>query len=494
MNALLVFSYDTSNPLNKLKEELARVQSLIQTPTFVPASRWQCDSEQIRQFFDDYREKVRLFHFGGHALGKHLQLNDSLEPMRLSFADALAARICQYGGLRLVFLNGCSTQHQAEAFLNQGVGAVIYTQQPLRDKYALYFSRLFYQEFCRNNKPLQTAFNDTLTGFLADNQAQQSDWLEPELEVAKRGFVTGEEEEDSLYLLRINPAHAGIAAETFRDWQQPAVAALAQINQREQAQVKSIGVDANSYLLCNRRKEAETFSTRTLGKLNGKAQDPLFFFIHDKDLHCPYELGLRFKEYGLPNALPPRWQEIELESLEGQFFDGDKYKLALSELYARHFPGSFNAGLNRWVLQKLQPDNNLVIVYHDLSVLEWEDGWNALFQYYTREYALQLSQELSSRLIVICLREYYEDADSFGALFDQLAVENAASVASFSQLPEIRKSDIGSWQKEVFQETFFLVNDLFTSDDGQTLNSLPFIKAKQKLSDKIKEFNRTKVS
>lgn len=494
MNALLVFSYDTSNPLTKLKEELGRVQSLLQTPTFVPASRWQCDSEQIRQFFDDYQSKVRLFHFGGHALGKHLQLNDSLEPMRLSFADALAARICQYGGLRLVFLNGCSTQNQAEAFLNQGVAAVIYTQQPLKDRYALYFSRLFYQEFCRNNKPLQVAFNDTLTGFLADNQARQSDWLEPELEAAKRGLVTGAEEEDVLYILKINPAHPSIATETFRDWQQPATATVTQISQREQAQVKSLGVDANSYLLCNRRREADTFSSRALGKLNGAEQDPLFFFIHDKDLNCPYELGLRFKEYGVSNALPPRWQEIELESLAGQFFDGDKYKLALSELYARHFPGSFNAGLNRWVLQKLQPDNNLVIVYHDLSVLDWEDGWEAFFRHYTSEYAMQLSRELSSRLVVICLREYYDDGDSFGALFDQLAVENASKVASFSKLPEIRKSDIGSWQKEVFQETFFTVNELFTADDGQVLSTLPFIKAKQKLSDKIKEFNRTKAS
>lgn len=492
MKALLVFSYDTSNPLFKLMGELNAVQSYLQHPSCVAIPRWQAGPEHVREFFDTYREDVRIFHFGGHAFGEHLQLNDELNVMRLSFVEALAERVCKYGGLKLVFLNGCSTEDQAQAFIDHGVHAVISTRKPLKDRYGLAFSRMFYLEFCRKSKPLQEAFEDTLTGFLSDFQAEKNDWLDKSLEDTVRGFlVEDEEEEEEIYRLQIHPAHPQTGQETFTAWQavmqaSPVTPIVAP------SEVKSLGVAADSFLLCNRRKEAQSFTTCAKGKLEGTISEPVFLFIHDDERNCPYELGLRFQKYPEVSPRLPSLKEIELESLQGQFGDGEKYKLALSELYAKQFAGNFNDTLNRWVLKKMSPDTNLLLVYHDLNLLDWEDDWDAFFRFYAGEYAVQLSQELSTRLMVVCLREYYEDGDPFRTLFDQLAVDFSGKVFSFSNLPEIGKRDVGIWQKEVFRETFFQSGDIFM-ENGIDRETLPFILAKEKLSDKIREFNLKKM-
>ena len=492
MKALLVFSYDTSNPLFKLMGELNAVQSHLQHRSCIPIPKWQCGPEDVREFFDLYRDDVRIFHFGGHAFGEHLQLNDTFGVMRLSFVEALAGRICKYGGLKLVFLNGCSTQDQALAFLDHGVDAVISTRYPLKDRYGLAFARMFYLEFCKKNKPLKEAFDDTMSGFKSDFQAEKNDWLDTALEDAVRGFeVDDEEEEGEVYQLQINPASPQAAQETFADWQTampaPPVTAI-----REPSEVKALGVAADSFLLCDRRKEVQSFALCAKGKLDGTINDPVFFFIHDEDRNCPYELGLRFQKYPEVSPQLPLLKEIELESLQGQFADGEKFKLALSELYAQQFSGTYNEALNRWVLQKISPDSNLLFVYHDLNLLDWEDEWEPFFRYYAQEYAPQLGQELSTRLMVVCLREYYDDDDPFRALFDQLALDFGGKVFSFSNLPDIVRRDVGIWQKDVFKETFFEVADLF-EDDGVATNSLPFIRAKEKLKDKIGEFNLKKM-
>ncbi len=487
MKALLVFSYDTTNPLFKLMGELNAVQSYLQHPSCDPIPKWQCGPEHVREFFDTYREEVRIFHFGGHAFGEHLQLNDTFDVMRLSFVEALAERVCKYKGLKLVFLNGCSTDDQAQAFLDHGVGAVISTRQPLKDRYGLAFSRMFYLEFCRKNKPLQEAFIDTLSGFLSDYQAEKNDWIDKDLDDVVRGFDVDDDDEQEVYQLQINPATANVANETFVDWQSassmPAVIPL-----QQPTDVKSLGVAEDSFLLCNRRKQAQSFASCAKNKLEGTLTDPVFLFIHDDERNCPYELSLRFQKYPEVSPQLPSLKEIELESLQGQFADNEKFKLALSELYAKQFSGNFDQLLNRWVLQKMTPDNNLLMVFHDLNLLDWEDEWEQFFRYYANDYAAQLSQELSTRLIVVCLREYYDDDDPFRTLFDQLAVDFGGKVFSFSNLPEIAKRDVGIWQKEVFKETFFESGELFI-ENGAEVNSLPFIRAKEKLADKIKEFN-----
>ena len=57
----------------------------------------------------DYRDRITVFHYGGHASGYSLLL-ESAEGQRASaHAEGFARFLGQQRGLQLVFLNGCST-------------------------------------------------------------------------------------------------------------------------------------------------------------------------------------------------------------------------------------------------------------------------------------------------------------------------------------------------------------------------------------------------
>ena len=492
MQALLIFSYDLTNPLFKLGSELNAVQSNLQHRKCTAVPKWQCGPEHLREFFDTYQAEVGILHFAGHAIEGHLQLNDTFEVMRMSFVEALAKRICQFGGLQLVFLNGCSTTGQAKAFLDNGVLAVISTRYPLKDRYGLKFARMFYNEFCKKKKTLRNAFDDTVSGFLSDFQAEKADWLDPDLENAVRGggfLVDDEVDDQQVYKLDLNPNAPEAANATFEAWLEstapPKVTELA-----ESGQIKNLGVHPDSYLLCNRRDQTKTFVNFSKAKLEGSRSEPLFFFIHDPELNGPSELARRFQNFVLPKICPVAREPVEifLDDIEDDFGDGEKYRITLSQLYAGEFGGNFDHGKNRYILQKITPDKNLMLVKHDLSDLEWDDSWDEFFSYYTDEYATALSRELSTRLVVVCTMDFVQQEPEFQQLFNRLATDLPERVFSFSNLEEINPKHVNRWQKDVFGGLFFQTTELFAGD-GAPLAALPFLTAKAKLAEKINLFN-----
>jgi hypothetical protein len=494
--ALLSFSFDPNDPLLKLRKELKEVQRPLTQKDWTPVSLWMAGSDEIIDVIEKKQQEVRVFHFAGHALGSHIQLNDDLEVKRNSFVEALAKRICKYGGIKLVFLNGCSTVDQAQAFLDQQTQAVIATERPLKDKYGLAFARMFYQEFCERGKSLRESFDDAINNFLTDFQANKVDWDDTDLiESIRGGVVVDEKEEDSkpLYRLQLHPGFPDIGNETFASWLSP-VKAPQTIPIVSPGAVKNMGISSDSYLLCNRRTEAGTFLSFAKSKLEGTLAQPVFFFIHDQQQNCPFELSERFRLYSLKEISKsiPNKKSIELEPVQSHFSDKDKFKLALSELYHQQFPGAYDEALNRYRLPKISPDNDLLLIYHDLSFLDWEEKWADFFSFYTGEYAQILGQELSQRLVVLCLREYYDDSDPFQQFFSKIASDHPSNVFSFTNLEEIKKMDIGRWQRDVLGQTFFDVNDLFTVN-GQHVSTLSFLKTKEKLAEQINLFNLQKV-
>ena len=100
--------------------------------------------ERIYSVFQKYRDRIALFHFGGHADGDRLLLQSAFEP-RPAYADGLATLLGQQRGLKLVFLNGCSTRPQVKRLLDAGVPAVIATARPIDDHVATEFAMAFYQ-------------------------------------------------------------------------------------------------------------------------------------------------------------------------------------------------------------------------------------------------------------------------------------------------------------------------------------------------------------
>ena len=88
--------------------------------------------EQLFEALQEDRERLVLFHYGGHADADRLMF-DSETGESPAFAGGLATLLGQCRGLKVVFLNGCSTGPQVKALLDAGVPAVIATARPIGD-------------------------------------------------------------------------------------------------------------------------------------------------------------------------------------------------------------------------------------------------------------------------------------------------------------------------------------------------------------------------
>jgi hypothetical protein len=100
--------------------------------------------ERIYSVFLKHHDRIALFHFGGHADGDRLLLESAFE-RRPAYAEGLATLLGQQRGLKLIFLNGCSTRPQVKRLLDAGVPAVIATARPIDDRAATEFAVAFYQ-------------------------------------------------------------------------------------------------------------------------------------------------------------------------------------------------------------------------------------------------------------------------------------------------------------------------------------------------------------
>ena len=77
----------------------------------------------IFKVFQDpkYRNRIAIFHYGGHANGYQLLLESASGQSAAADAGGLAAFLAQQQGLQLVFLNGCSTQQQTQGLLDANI-------------------------------------------------------------------------------------------------------------------------------------------------------------------------------------------------------------------------------------------------------------------------------------------------------------------------------------------------------------------------------------
>jgi hypothetical protein len=114
-----------------------------------PVVEARASLEQIFSRLIELRDRIAIFHFGGHAEPGRLLMESAFEASPAAegcsaYADGLAALLGQQRGLKLVFLNGCSTRPQVQRLITAGVPAVIATARPIRDDVAFDFALAFY--------------------------------------------------------------------------------------------------------------------------------------------------------------------------------------------------------------------------------------------------------------------------------------------------------------------------------------------------------------
>lgn len=143
---VLFFSFANSptQPLAELTEEDNNLRDLFHDRAFNSKHfhihrESHADLDSIRQYFTEFKNQVWLFHYAGHADSEQLLLTSGEAQ-----AGGIAAMLGEQSNLKLVFLNGCSTQEQVQALLKMGIPAIIATRTPINDTLARQFSWHFY--------------------------------------------------------------------------------------------------------------------------------------------------------------------------------------------------------------------------------------------------------------------------------------------------------------------------------------------------------------
>ncbi len=125
-------------------------------------------ADRIFSTFQDaeFRNRIAVFHYAGHAEENALQLETASGESTMAHAKGLAGFLAQQNGLELVFLNGCFTRGQVEELLQAGVTNVIATSRAIDDHVATDFAIRFYKGLAGDGsivKALNEAESEALT-------------------------------------------------------------------------------------------------------------------------------------------------------------------------------------------------------------------------------------------------------------------------------------------------------------------------------------------
>lgn len=117
--------------------------------------------ENILDVFQEYRDRIAIFHYGGHASSYQLLLESAEGKHSLAHSEGLVSFLTRQKGLQMVFLNGCSSQKQALDLMHAGIPAVVGTSQKISDEIATGLSIRFYKGLA-TGAPLERSWQEAV--------------------------------------------------------------------------------------------------------------------------------------------------------------------------------------------------------------------------------------------------------------------------------------------------------------------------------------------
>ena len=411
-------------------------------------------------------ETLMFFHYAGHASAEgieHLVKNEKGEETVeiLPYSDLANYLENSFKNLKLVFINGCNSEDAARFFLRKA-DALICTNSPIGDKKAATFARNFYSNFLKIND-LATAFVST-EGLIALGGARGSNMSNEPARVAMSSSIlrksTGAD--PSVYELKFRADNPEIGKSTFASWCKLIQSDDKQVKETP-ATSKNLGIPTHAYLRCNREDQVFDFEEKLTEKIDNKTPQPLFVFIHGLEKHCPSDLFDRFINYTLADE---KWQlnrtptELALPK-NPDLRNLNKCKLLLMNSYCN--AGGFGQQLAKdtWQLTQQMPDNEWIVIRHELTYGEWQPNWEVFFDYYINEFGEELAKKMSKKILIITTRDTESENDEFAEYFEKLANDPTKQVVNLTGFKKIKPIHIMTWQKEVFKNQSYT----FTSDE-----------------------------
>ncbi|TAH19647.1 MAG: hypothetical protein EAZ08_08075 [Cytophagales bacterium] len=184
---------DNARYLRNLPREMDGIrkalQKAVQAGLCEVIERANVTIENILDIFQDsnYKDRIAVFHYGGHADGYQLLLenyapttllvvgdldsglNNTSQKRLLGYSttnsvahgEGLVSFFARQKGLKLVFFNGCSTQQQSLELVAAGIPAVIGTSNSINDDIATDLAIRFYKAI-GNGANLERAWNEAI--------------------------------------------------------------------------------------------------------------------------------------------------------------------------------------------------------------------------------------------------------------------------------------------------------------------------------------------
>jgi WD40 repeat protein len=120
-----------------------------------------------------YRDRIAIFHYGGHAESYSLLLESASGGKATAHSEGLVAFLAKQKSLRLVFLNGCSSQKQSEELVAAGLPAVIGTSQSINDTIATGLATRFYKGMAAG-MTIERAWTDAVDQTRTENKTSDT--------------------------------------------------------------------------------------------------------------------------------------------------------------------------------------------------------------------------------------------------------------------------------------------------------------------------------
>jgi hypothetical protein len=132
-------------------EELHKEQEVLMK-SFQKAEEWckvvveyNPSAEDIQDVFNEYQDRIVVFHFGGHANSTGIFTNaPDKQNVQKTHNEGLVDYFKMLKKLKLIFLNACDTKTLAVALGAKTNASVIGTSNKIGDKYAQILSKAFF--------------------------------------------------------------------------------------------------------------------------------------------------------------------------------------------------------------------------------------------------------------------------------------------------------------------------------------------------------------
>ncbi|MCB0838561.1 MAG: CHAT domain-containing protein [Bacteroidetes bacterium] len=445
----LAYANDRIDPdryLRNLVSEVREIRQILEnkvSPPYRIIIRANATWKDIEEVFDRHEGRVIIFHYAGHADGITLMLESDQGSSAPIGVEGFVRYLSNQKNLKLVFLNGCTTENHAGALIKAGLPAVVATLNLISDRAAAAFSKRFYQRLA-DRKSISVAFNDA--------------------EISTQSQLYGEDGYRNLYRADQVSAKPEFPWKLFGKG----------IHWRLNLQSGSTGGALIPYL-CDRDRQVEVFRESLENILGDPAHPPHIFLLSGRrgERHRSLVKRLREqdikraveKQFGLETGLVRSYEIRDWPYTSDLVIRQRNLKRSISQ--ASDWPGISGGYWEARELMELHRGKGGIIIFqHTIFTEKWDKNTLELLKWYALHFWDVKKEANLPHLIIFVNLIHPEENPSFlrrlfgGSSTNQkiyqslysLAKENPSRLTLLRELRPIQYTDVVEWVEEYYPE------------------------------------------